>query len=107
MLSREQAALRRRGARMSEQSSERSSALEELRARVARQEDIEAIRQLKAVYARRADALMRTPGREATLAALDLFTDDAVTDYGAFGAYSGREELERAFGEIMPAGTMW
>jgi hypothetical protein len=61
-----------------------------LRAALSHLEDLEAIRTVKARYchlvdARRWDELQ------------DLWTDDAVCDYGFFGCYRGREEIMTKF----------
>ncbi|AKT40783.1 nuclear transport factor 2 family protein [Chondromyces crocatus] len=72
-----------------------------------RLDDIEDIRQLKAQYAVRADAVFRTPG-SATAAALgELFTNDAILDLGPFGRYEGKPALLNAFENILPQSTIW
>ena len=66
------------------------------------------IQELKAKYARYADAVFRTSGRVAAATALaDLFTDDGTLNLGPFGTYSGRADLLNAFQTILPAGTAW
>ena len=68
------------------------SELEELRAAVAELRDIEAIKTLKARYCHLVDGR-----RWAELA--ELWTEDAVCDYGFFGAYNGRDEIVHTFFE--------
>lgn len=66
------------------------------------------IQELKARYARYADAVFRTSGSSAAATALaDLFTDDATLDLGPFGSYTGRANLLNAFQTILPAATAW
>ncbi len=66
------------------------------------------IQELKASYARHADAVFRTGGSTAAATALaDLFTSDGVLDLGPFGRYCGRTQLLNAFETILPAGTAW
>lgn len=66
-----------------------------------------AIEELKAAYARRADAVFRTPGHASAVALADLFTDDGVLDLGPFGHYEGRPALLNAFENILPQATKW
>lgn len=69
---------------------------------------IQSIQDLKARYARFADAVFRTAGSAAAATALaDLFTHDGVLDLGPFGRYSGHAELMHAFQTILPASTVW
>lgn len=75
--------------------------------RIAALEAAEAIRTLKAAYAKRADQVISTPTREHAEALADLFTDDAVADYGPFGRYEGREALVHAFGTVIPGAASW
>ena len=66
------------------------------------------IQELKATYARHADAVFRTSGSVAAATALaDLFTHDGTLNLGPFGTYSGRADLLNAFQTILPAGTAW
>jgi len=66
-----------------------------------------AIEELKAAYARRADAVFRTPGPASAVALADLFTVDGVLDLGPFGRYEGRPALLNAFENILPQATKW
>ena len=66
-----------------------------------------AIEELKAAYARRADAVFRTPGQASAVALADLFTVDGVLDLGPFGRYEGRPALLNAFENILPLATKW
>lgn len=76
-------------------------------ARLDRLESLEALRDLKSRYARLADKALCAPSAESAVALADLFTDDAVADYGFFGTFTGRAELLRAFEHILPASTRW
>lgn len=69
--------------------------------------DLEAIRTLKAQYARRADAVFSNPGNATATALADLFTHDGILDLGPFGRYEGRAALLNAFKNILPQGTAW
>ncbi|MFO0589365.1 MAG: nuclear transport factor 2 family protein [Polyangiaceae bacterium] len=69
--------------------------------------DHESIRNLKSVYARRADAVFQNPGKETATAMADLFADDALLDLGPFGRYEGRAALLHAFENVLPAATGW
>ena len=69
--------------------------------------DQEDIRNLKSVYARRADAALCTPSAEAARALVELFVDDALLDLGPFGRYQGREQLLHAFENVLPGATAW
>lgn len=69
--------------------------------------DLEAIRTLKALYARRADAVFREPGHASAVALADLFTEDGVLDLGPFGRYQGRAAILAACEDILPKGTAW
>jgi hypothetical protein len=66
-----------------------------------------AIEELKAQYARKADAVFRTPGRASAVALADLFTEDGVLDLGPFGRYEGRAALLDAFENTLPRATKW
>jgi hypothetical protein len=80
----------------------------DLPSRIARLEAIEAVRDVKSNYARLADRVLGSPSLEAATALADLFTDDAVADYGPFfGKFTGRAELLNAFQNVLPAGTRW
>ena len=74
--------------------------IKDLRARTA-------IEELKATYARGADAVFRTPGPASALALADLFTVDGVLDLGPFGRFEGRAALLNAFENLLPQGTRW
>lgn len=75
--------------------------------RVERLESRAAIEELKAKYARGADAVFGSPGPASALALADLFTNDGVLDLGPFGRYEGRPALLNAFENILPQGTKW
>jgi hypothetical protein len=66
-----------------------------------------AIEELKAQYARKADAVFCTPGHDSAVALADLFTDDGVLDLGPFGRYEGRAALINACENILPQSTKW
>jgi hypothetical protein len=66
-----------------------------------------AIEELKAQYARRADAVFRTPSHASAVALADLFTDDGILDLGPFGRYEGRAALIDACENILPKTTKW
>ncbi len=72
-----------------------------------RAESRAAIEELKAQYARRADAVFRTPSLASATALADLFTGDGILDLGPFGRYEGRPALLNAFQNILPLGTKW
>ncbi|EYF01429.1 nuclear transport factor 2 family protein [Chondromyces apiculatus] len=72
-----------------------------------RLDDAEEIRQLKAKYAVRADAVFRTPGNASAVALGELFTEDGILDLGPFGRYEGKPALLNAFENILPLGTAW
>ncbi|MFT3776047.1 MAG: nuclear transport factor 2 family protein [Minicystis sp.] len=88
-------------------SNQSSNVPEGLSQRVATAEDFEALRNLKARYATLADRCLTTPSHENAVALADLFTDDAVGDYGFFGRFQGRADLVRAFESVLPAGMRW
>jgi len=69
--------------------------------------DREDIKELKAMYARRADSVFNAPGHTSAVALADLFTNDGTLDLGPFGRYSGRANLIAAFETTLPAGTAW
>lgn len=70
-------------------------------------EDREAIKELKAQYARCADAVFNEPGAASALAMANLFTDDGTLDLGPLGRFSGRQGLVSAFESGLPANTAW
>lgn len=72
-----------------------------------RSESRAAIEELKALYARRADAVFRTPSLASATALADLFTGDGILDLGPFGRYEGRPALLNAFQNILPLSTKW
>ena len=78
-----------------------------LRERVILLEDLEAIRALKARYARCTDDNHRAPSRESALAAAALFTEEAILDIGPGGRYVGREAILHAYEHLFPAATAW
>lgn len=67
----------------------------------------DAIEELKAQYARKADAVFREPSHASAVALADLFTDDGVLDLGPFGRYEGRAALINACENILPLATKW
>jgi hypothetical protein len=87
--------------------SDPQSELAAMRDRLKRLEALEAIRDLKARYARGSDAVLRGGGREQAVALANLFTEDATGDYGAFGQFSGRASLQHAFEVVIPSGFTW
>lgn len=70
-------------------------------------EDLEDIRQLKALYAERVDNNHRNPSHATAVLATALFTDDAVLDPGSGVRYTGRAAILNAFENIFPAQTAW
>lgn len=80
---------------------------DELKQRVRRLEKREAIEELKASYARLADAVFREPGHASAVALAAIFTDDGVLDLGPFGRFEGRPALLNAFENILPQATKW
>lgn len=75
-------------------------ALEELRNRVQKLEDLEAIKQLKARYGRLADERYGKSSKEKEALArevAELFTDDGLWDGGDVARARGREEIGRLF----------
>ena len=80
---------------------------ESLHARLTALEDLEALKILKANYALGSDRCLCTPSHEHALALADLFTEDAVGDYGFIGRFAGRAALADAFEHVHPAGTSW
>ncbi len=75
--------------------------------RIKKLEARAAIEELKAAYARRSDAVFRTPGPASAQALADLFTLDGVLDLGPYGRYEGRPALLNAFENLLPLGTKW
>ena len=67
----------------------------------------EALKQLKAQYARKSDAVFNDAGAQSATALADLFTEDGVLDLGPYGRYEGRAALLNAFENILPQGTQW
>lgn len=78
-----------------------------LLARIVTLEDIEAIRALKARYAEGADRCIGAPTAGHAAALADLFTEDASAEYGPFGRFEGRDQLIRAFHEVIPGAAVW
>jgi hypothetical protein len=70
-------------------------------------DDLEAIRNLKAHYARRGDAVFRDPGAASAAALAELFTEDGVLDLGPFGRYVGRAAILAAAEGVLPQATAW
>lgn len=70
-------------------------------------DDREAIKELKALYARCADAVFNQPGPPSALAMANLFTDDGSLELGSFGHFAGRQSLITAFESTLPAATAW
>lgn len=81
--------------------------LPRLRARLARLEDHEAIRDLFAQYVMGADRCIAAPSPELAAAQADLFVDDARAAYGPLGDYEGRAQLIHAFGAALPGTAKW
>ena len=75
--------------------------------RIRELEDREAIKELKAAYARGSDAVFNNPGHESAVALSELFTDNGVLDLGPFGSFEGRPALLNAFENILPQATAW
>jgi len=69
--------------------------LEELEARIGLLEDTEAIKKLQATFCYANDSFdwQRT---------VDLFTADAVAEYGPFGNYKGKEEITKFCRDMLP-----
>lgn len=78
-----------------------------LQDRIRTLESRAALEELKAQYARRADAVFRSPGAASAAALGELFTDDGVLDLGPFGRYEGLPALLDAFENILPQATKW
>lgn len=79
----------------------------DLQARIGVLEDLEAIRSLKSRYALAADKCLCEPSHAHALALAELFTEDAVADYAAFGRFEGRAGLLEAFGKVLPGAVAW
>ncbi len=73
------------------------SSLEKLEARIQILEDIEAIKKLQADFCYVNDSFdwQKT---------VDLFTDDAVAEYGPFGNYQGKAEITKFCRDELPQG---
>jgi len=78
-----------------------------LATRLTQIEDREAIKELKAAYARGADAVFNNPGHASAVVLSELFTQNGVLDLGGFGRFEGRPALLNAFENILPQGTKW
>ncbi|AKT42180.1 nuclear transport factor 2 family protein [Chondromyces crocatus] len=78
-----------------------------IKARLDRIDDLEALRDLKALYARRVDDNHRAPTPQSATAAADLFTNDAILDLGPGSRYEGRAQILNAFQNLFPAATAW
>ncbi|PRQ05983.1 nuclear transport factor 2 family protein [Enhygromyxa salina] len=78
-----------------------------LAARIRELQDREHLKELKAQYARRSDAVFNAPGAASAIALADLFTDDGVLDLGPYGKFEGRAALLNAFENLLPQGTQW
>ncbi len=87
--------------------SELNNAVNGVPQRLARLEAREALEELKARYARGADAVFNQPGVPSATALADLFTEDGILDLGPFGRYEGRPALLNAFQNILPTATAW
>jgi len=70
----------------------------DLEARIRVLEDIEEIKKLKARYAYCLD-------ERDWDGVVDFFTDDAKVDFGAFGKYEGKKEIEEFFKVTFPPST--
>lgn len=75
--------------------------------RVEHLEDVNAIHELKARYARGIDNALRSPSAANAAAFADLFTDDAVLDLGPAGRYEGKSAILNAAETTFPAATIW
>lgn len=78
-----------------------------LKARLENLEDEGTIQELKAMYARNADAVFNNPGHSSAVALADLFTNDGILDLGPFGRYTGRAAIIAACETTLPAVTAW
>lgn len=81
--------------------------VDDLKSNLARLKHRDAIEELKAQYARRADAVFREPSHASAVALADLFTVDGILDLGPFGRYEGRAALINACENILPLATKW
>jgi hypothetical protein len=78
-----------------------------LAARVRNLRVREELKELKAQYARKSDAVFNNPGAASATALADLFTIDGILDLGPYGSFSGRPALLNAFENLLPQGTSW
>lgn len=78
-----------------------------LRTRVAKLEDLEELRDLKARYARCTDENHHAPTHATAVAAADLFADDGILDLGPGAHYVGRPAILDAYENIFPTQTSW
>lgn len=69
-----------------------------LERRIARLEDIELIRRLKAAYCHLADEAYGNPDKWNEL--LDHFIDESWLDFGDYGFYKGKQEVRIFFTEV-------
>ena len=74
---------------------------------ISRLESLEALRDIMSRYARLADLALGSPSAVNATNLANLFTDDAVANYGFFGTFTGRAALLNAFENTLPAGTRW
>jgi ketosteroid isomerase-like protein len=70
-----------------------------IEARVRRLEDLEAIRQLKHLYADRVDGMVRNSDAD-TAPLLALFTEDALADFGPHGSCEGHAAIHAFFARM-------
>lgn len=75
--------------------------------RVTKLEDLEALRDLKALYAQRTDENHRAPTHATAVAAAALFAEDAILDIGPGAHYVGRPAILNAYENIFPTQTSW
>ena len=68
-------------------------------------EDRNAIEELKAAYAYAIDALLKDPSEIDSL--LALFTDDICLDYGPFGIFRGKPDIQNFFQVTVPTVSTW
>lgn len=86
-------------------SADKSNNEHAIEARLRRLEDLEAIRRLKHEYADLVDATVASPGEASVARLLDIFAEDAVADYGAFGTIEGRAALGAFFAKMTEQST--
>jgi SnoaL-like domain len=78
-----------------------------LRTRVTHLEDLEELRDLKALYAQRTDDNHHAPTHATAVAAAALFAEDGILDIGPGAHYVGRPAILDAYENIFPTQTTW